>query len=973
MTYENFNHYGDPARMSPDVLQHRFSSMRQIFDVVFPDVAPLVKDLSLDLIGGFVVSLSEDPDTMQAATFLTRTVTARFMEHTTRMKYGTQNSQRDYEPDRGAHTADIFRRMHAGQAVLRAEVARYEKLRKELEEIQSNQPGLLDVGQLSQRQIRRIERLSHRANVIAPVAARFIPGPYDTDLKVGVEKAGVSTDLAELIGEHWMESATNVIAARGGRMTKQKGKDKITLQLGDDERAKDCLVLTVEFGTPPINPDIRYGQIVIKGHYGLTQRYFNALTRNDLMVLHLGFFPPNKGGAERRVGGVTSVSDDIAWKLYPVGGQLYVNKTDIQSSEGIKYSAGRLKSERYHSEIDVDKDVEVMFRNVREKILHHTRINSEDEVDRLFASSAWTEMRELIGTASTRLKEGEAGSNIETLKGVYLQELLIWLEADPYLSNAIAKRIGLYRLFHKVEDYASLLPNYFLVSDSFTVGTVVDPNNLHARAAIPGFQRTPSNSWQQRRQFLEATAPTFDHTELNSEVPAPAPELVERAKRRMSGLKIMALALTGRDVKSEAELYEAPTTEELFHIINTFGFDSNPLSPEVANTLSQRVGYTPEYFRDVVVAQVDSLFIRKNFADRGVGLAALGTVWKQIYELSQTGVDRFIGEQLERPDGRGNIEYYLTILRRLGLITHRSGPGIRQSYELTPRLVADDILQFRWDESFAGKSGESQYLSVILMKEIYRQVKAEPDALAIVKNFMDNSLSEHYPNLRAAVYAGIDQQLVTLSAERLSGKPAYKAIYRLLAIRRLLAILNPDDPILKKTLADDMKSIDNTQGLAHVGMAAEIVEAQTAELAMAEYLTVQDPKPYPVSQIREERRRVEQQKPGDRELVEPMLELDNDNLRRVLYLVDVLKPQGMLGATPFKSHREIVRHPKLDYKTIMDLTRLYDDSRAVEKMFKTADGDNTNPIGNLEAGLQFLRLWVQLDNIYQWERYLEGL
>jgi len=465
-------------------------------------------------------------------------------------------------------------------------------------------------------------------------------GPYDLDIKMEVEEdeqidfgKDLIAALTQLLEGHQFGVNAPVINDEG---------DRVRLVSGD-------LKIEAVFGEVPLKPDIKHTEI---SFYQGEEKVFKA---------HFGFFGDllKRLDNDTRFGQVTNKLS-VYLPLYIDGTSVFVIEEDIESQREFLLEPDSYIF-KYEYDGELEKHTEILLRAIRYAIFSHKELT--DVYSDLFTEKTWGSLSEMVKYAVEYFSKDENVVSPE-LERVYLKEILVCLEADPYLFLLIAEKIGLLGLFPFFKDKPNYISRALLTDNSFTFemedGSLLFPSKRDLSAIL-----------RQRKIFL---------------------------KSGVSGLRIVCDALKGEDKKGK--MGDRITVEEFEDLIKILKLSGT------SQQVSVRSEFSAEHQRNLY-QKVNSLLVEamKKSSWRRYKkwdyYKVLPQVLKRLIEFSTMTTKRYFSfEDFENfvEENGGGSSYLMDIFRclmQMGIIESVLDKGsiTERTYFISPPNVVEDRLR----------------------------------------------------------------------------------------------------------------------------------------------------------------------------------------------------------------------------------------------------------------------------------------
>lgn len=308
-------------------------------------------------------------------------------------------------------------------------------------------------------------------------------GPYDLDIK-----AGTDPDSQERFRNRFFNAAGQVLgikaddyfASQGDDYPKEGKRQRVSGQV-------EGLGMEYSFGPIPSNPRKENGQV----------RFVK--NGQEIFIVHFGFFPDDYEGylADKRAGGAL-VSNKLQMAL-PLGR----NGENIVLTESDEVLAKKRKllflpdSFSIESTGESTQDMEIALRAIRYGIFYH----QGNQVDDLFTAPALERLSQVFKKA--RETFSSLGPS-EILQRCYQKEILVCLEADPYLFLQVAERTGLFFLFPYFCQTPASFVRGILTANALTLEMVEDPENPLTKTLLPLYRRNQAAVLRQAELYLKS-------------------------------------------------------------------------------------------------------------------------------------------------------------------------------------------------------------------------------------------------------------------------------------------------------------------------------------------------------------------------------------------------------------------------------------------------------------------------------------
>jgi len=356
-----------------------------------------------------------------------------------------------------------------------------------------------------------------------PLVLELARGPNDIDLKVGVTNGKITEVKETTFGRIFLGTAQRAMIYSGGVPSSITEKDKRRcLNCSFDEQEIECSFGQISTNSKRKNARIRFFQ-----------------NGREIFTVDIGFYPGDFMGLlnDRRAGGQSvSKKQQGAIPLEIIEGNLSLVVTDPQSKVQELASPDDFSDQRIPEMVyPIDGEVEKLLRMLHVNLFHHKKLNLEEDVYRqIFNPRIWDWMEKVVGEAVETFSQTPPSLKAQQL---FLKEIAVCLEEDPYLTLLIGEKIGLLKIFSTFSGTPIFLPRFLLTSDNFTFEVGEDGGFL------PLTKRDQTAILRQRELFLESG---------------------------VSGLRIVYDALFGGERR--ASMGEKITPEEFVKVMSCFGF-----------------------------------------------------------------------------------------------------------------------------------------------------------------------------------------------------------------------------------------------------------------------------------------------------------------------------------------------------------------------------------------------------------------
>lgn len=230
--------------------------------------------------------------------------------------------------------------------------------------------------------------------------------------------------------------------------------------------------------------EISYGRIGTNPKVkGIEMRY--TRDGNEVFITHVGFY--SQFEHNKRAGFLVSDGSQFSVVLGSDEDYLTIDENEVSLRDKAKQLLLPDKFASRSKDKDISADMERTLRAIRNKIFYHIEPDREEDVSKYkqyFTETEWKDVEQntdifsrlfthegwdrIIDVISTAIRKYQKEPPPPYMQGVFIKEIMVMAEADPYLFLMICEKTDLLRIFPMFRDVSPFYVRSLLTSDAFS-------------------------------------------------------------------------------------------------------------------------------------------------------------------------------------------------------------------------------------------------------------------------------------------------------------------------------------------------------------------------------------------------------------------------------------------------------------------------------------------------------------------------